>query len=129
MNQRLLGESGIRVSAVALGTWAMGGDVAVWGHTDDRESIAAIQQAMDCGINLIDTAPIYGNGHAEEIVGKAVSGRRDDVVIATKCGLVPPERKYPNDFRPMIPALWICFRVYPYLRRSFRTSRRNWSIA
>lgn len=92
VNQRLLGESGIRVSAVALGTWAMGGDVAVWGHTDDRESMAAIQQALDCGINLIDTAPIYGDGHAEEIVGKAVSGRRDEVVIATKCGLVPPER-------------------------------------
>ncbi|MCH8148661.1 MAG: aldo/keto reductase [Planctomycetes bacterium] len=92
MNQRSLGESGIRVSAVALGTWAMGGDVAVWGHIDDRESIAAIQQALDCGINLIDTAPIYGNGHAEEIVGKAVSGRRNEVVIATKCGLVPPDR-------------------------------------
>ena len=92
MDQRSLGESGIRVSALALGTWAMGGDVAEWGHTDDRESIAAIHQALDCGINLFDTAPIYGDGHAEEILGKAVSGRRDDVVIATKCGLVPPER-------------------------------------
>lgn len=71
----------------------MGGDVAVWGHTDDRESIAAIQQAQDCGINLIDTAPIYGQGHAEEIVGKAIHDSRDKVVIATKCGLVPPERE------------------------------------
>ena len=92
MTRRPLGKTGLAVSPIALGTWAMGGHVASWGHVDDNESIATIQQAEDLGINPIDTAPIYGNGHAEEIVGKAVSGRRDDVVIATKCGLVPPER-------------------------------------
>lgn len=68
----------------------MGGTVELWGHVDDRESIAAINQALDCGINLIDTAPMYGLGHAEEIVGKAVRGRRDQVILATKCGLVFP---------------------------------------
>lgn len=68
----------------------MGGAVETWGLVDDRESIAAIHQAIDVGINLIDTAPIYGLGHAEEIVGKAIQGRRGRVVIATKCGLQFP---------------------------------------
>jgi aryl-alcohol dehydrogenase-like predicted oxidoreductase len=71
----------------------MGGDIETWGHVDDRESIAAIHQALDCGINLIDTAPVYGLGHSEEIVGKAVYGRRNDVLLATKCGLLFPESK------------------------------------
>lgn len=93
MERRPLGESGLRVSTVALGTWAMGGTVETWGHVDDRESIAAIHQALDCGINLIDTAPIYGLGHCEEIVGKAVQGRRDEAILATKCGLMFPQRK------------------------------------
>ena len=69
----------------------MGGAVETWGLVDDRESIAAIHQAIDVGINLIDTAPIYGLGHAEEIVGKAIQGRRDRVVLATKCGLQFPK--------------------------------------
>lgn len=68
----------------------MGATEDTWGHVDDRESIAAIHQAVDCGINLIDTAPIYGLGHSEEIVGKAVKGRRAEVVLATKCGLLFP---------------------------------------
>ena len=78
---------------IALGTWAMGGTVETWGHVDDRESIAAIHQALDLGINLIDTAPIYGLGHSEEIIGKAIQGRRHEVVIATKCGLLFPRFK------------------------------------
>ncbi len=90
MERRSLGDSGLRVSPIALGTWAMGGAVETWGHVDDRESIAAIHQAIDGGINLIDTAPIYGLGHAEEVVGKAVQERRDEVVLATKCGLLFP---------------------------------------
>jgi aryl-alcohol dehydrogenase-like predicted oxidoreductase len=71
----------------------MGGSVETWGYVDDRESIAAIQHAIDLGINLIDTAPIYGLGHSESVVGKAIQGRRDDLVIATKCGLLFPESK------------------------------------
>lgn len=90
MQRRLLGESGLEVSAIALGTWAMGGDADAWGLVDDRESIAAVHQAIDSGINLIDTAPIYGLGHSEEVVGKAVQGQRQRVLIATKCGLLPP---------------------------------------
>ena len=60
----------------------------MWGGTDERQSIAAIQASIDEGVSLIDTAPAYGKGLAEEIVGKAIRGRRDKVVLATKCGLV-----------------------------------------
>lgn len=93
MERRPLGDSGFFVTPIALGAWAIGGTVETWGHVDDRESIAAIHQAIDSGINLIDTAPIYGLGHSEEIIGRAIQGRRDSVVLATKCGLMPPRSK------------------------------------
>ncbi|TPW30482.1 aldo/keto reductase [Martelella alba] len=86
MLKREIGRSGISASALALGTWAIGG--SDWGGTDEDASIAAIHAGLDAGIDLIDTAPIYGFGLAEELVGKAISGRRDSVVLATKCGLV-----------------------------------------
>jgi len=77
----------LRVSRVALGTWAIGG--WMWGGTDEAESISTIRAALDHGINLIDTAPVYGFGRSEEIIGKAIAeGRlRSRVVIATKAGL------------------------------------------
>jgi aryl-alcohol dehydrogenase-like predicted oxidoreductase len=77
----------IKVSRVALGTWAIGG--WMWGGANERESIRTIHAALGRGINLIDTAPVYGFGRSEEIVGKAIAeyGRRDKVVIATKVGL------------------------------------------
>ncbi len=77
----------LRVSRVALGTWAMGG--WMWGGTDERESVATIRAALHQGINLIDTAPVYGFGVSEEIVGRAVAatGLRSQAVIATKVGL------------------------------------------
>ncbi|KQS71230.1 aldo/keto reductase [Rhizobium sp. Leaf371] len=83
---REIGKSGVSASAVGLGTWAIGG--WMWGGTDENESIAAIQASLDAGVTLIDTAPAYGLGRSEEIVGKALAGRRDKAVIATKCGLV-----------------------------------------
>ncbi|MFK3780258.1 aldo/keto reductase [Agrobacterium sp. NPDC089420] len=83
---RTIGGSGIGASAVGLGTWAIGG--WMWGGTDERQSIAAIEASIDAGISLIDTAPAYGMGLAETIVGKAIAGRRDKVVLVTKCGLV-----------------------------------------
>lgn len=83
---REIGKSGIQASVVGLGTWAIGG--WMWGGTDEQKSIAAIQASVDAGLSLIDTAPAYGQGVAEEIVGKALEGRRDKVVLATKCGLV-----------------------------------------
>jgi aryl-alcohol dehydrogenase-like predicted oxidoreductase len=86
MRYRPLGASGIEASVVGLGTWAIGG--WMWGGTDEADSIKCIQAAVDVGMNLIDTAPVYGFGMSEEIVGKAIKGRRDKVVVATKCGLV-----------------------------------------
>ena len=85
MRYRKLGRSGIEASAVALGAWAMGG--WMWGGTDERESVRAVHAALDAGIDFIDTAPVYGFGLSEEIVGRAIADRRDDVVLATKCGL------------------------------------------
>ncbi len=86
MLYRALGNSGMRISAIGLGTWAIGG--TWWGGTDEADSIAAIRRGLDLGINLIDTAPVYGFGLSEELVGKAIKGYdRDKVVVATKVGL------------------------------------------
>jgi aryl-alcohol dehydrogenase-like predicted oxidoreductase len=78
-------ETQLKVSRVALGTWAMGG--SMWGGTDQREAIATIHAALNQGINLIDTAPVYGFGASEEIVGAALDGMRAQTVIASKTGL------------------------------------------
>ena len=86
METRQFGASGIEASVVGLGTWAIGG--WMWGGADDGDSIAAIKASIDAGVTLIDTAPAYGFGHAEDVVGKAIAGRRDQVVLSTKCGLV-----------------------------------------
>ena len=82
-----LGNSKLRASVVGLGTWVLGGG-AIWGKDpDDNESIRTIQTALDLGVNLIDTAPAYGWGRSEEVIGRALHGRRSQAVIATKCGL------------------------------------------
>ena len=86
MLTRKIGRSNIDASAVGLGTWAIGG--WMWGGTNEGNSIDAIRASIDEGISLIDTAPAYGQGLAEQIVGKAIKGQRDRVVLATKCGLV-----------------------------------------
>jgi len=86
MQYRPLGTSGIEASIVGLGTWVTGGG-ATPDSADDNESVKAIHAALDRGVTLIDTAPSYGWGHSEEVVGKAIQGRRDQVVIATKCGI------------------------------------------
>jgi len=87
MKYRPLGNSGISASVVGLGAWVMGGG-SIWGSApDDAESIRTIQAALDLGLNLIDTAPAYGWGHSERVVGQALQGRRDRAILATKCGL------------------------------------------
>ncbi|MCC9605840.1 aldo/keto reductase [Blastopirellula sp. JC732] len=85
MKTRPLGQSGIEASVVAFGAWAIGG--WTWGGADEKESIAAIHAFLDAGGNLIDTAPVYGFGASEEVVGKAIADRRDKVVLATKCSM------------------------------------------
>ena len=96
MIYRPLGSSGIDASVIGLGAWAMGG--WQWGGTDEQQSINAIHAALDEGINLIDTAPVYAFGYSEEIVGKAIKDKRDKVVLATKCGLVWDKKKGKHHF-------------------------------
>jgi aryl-alcohol dehydrogenase-like predicted oxidoreductase len=91
MKYRSLGKSGIGASVVGLGAWAIGG--WMWGGADEAESVRAIHAAIDAGMNLIDTAPVYGFGLSEQVVGKAIRDRRDKVVLATKCGLVWHEER------------------------------------
>jgi methylglyoxal reductase len=86
MKQMKIGKSGIEVSAVGIGAWAIGGD-SNWGPSNDEESVRTIHKARDLGITLLDTAPAYGLGHSEEVVGKALAGRRGDYILSTKCGL------------------------------------------
>ena len=86
MKYKPLGQSGIDASIIGLGGTSFGGYQEA-GAPDDKQSINAIHSALDHGITLIDTAPSYGWGHSERIVGKAIKGRRDKVVIATKCGV------------------------------------------
>jgi aryl-alcohol dehydrogenase-like predicted oxidoreductase len=88
--RRKLGRSGIEISAVGMGCWAIGGPFwdgetpLGWGEVDDEESIRAIHAALDRGVNFFDTANVYGAGHSERVLGRAFSGRRSAVVIATK---------------------------------------------
>lgn len=85
MKKRPLGTSDLEASVIAFGAWALGG--WRWGGSDDQASIDALRAGLDSGINFIDTAPAYGFGHGEEVVGKAIQGRRSQVILATKCGL------------------------------------------
>ncbi len=94
MNKRILGKNGPELTVVGFGAWAIGGPWEFgWGPVDDEVSVKAIQRALDLGINWIDTAAVYGLGHSEEIVAKAIKGKRSEVFIATKCGMVWDENR------------------------------------
>jgi myo-inositol catabolism protein IolS len=85
LGKRKLGRAEVGVSEVGLGTWAMGGDE--WGVVEDKESIRAIQRALDLGVNFLDTADVYGSGHSEELIARAVAGvPRDRYVLSSKAG-------------------------------------------
>jgi len=91
---RRLGKTDLEMTTVGLGTWAMGGPWEVgWGPQDDGEAIAAIAAAVECGVNWIDTAPIYGCGHSEELVGAALRHIRPRPLVATKCGMLWNDRR------------------------------------
>src|ERR1700684_2880140 len=83
MDYRTLGRTGVEVSPLCLGATMFG----AWGNPDHEDSIRIIHAALDAGINFVDTADVYSRGESEEIVGKALAGRRDKVVLATKFGL------------------------------------------
>lgn len=90
--QRRLGRSGLRIAPIGLGGWAIGGQFTLdgkpdgWGEIDDAQSIRAIHAGLDMGASLIDTADAYGTGHSEEVIGRALAGRRNEALIATKVG-------------------------------------------
>ncbi|GAA3283169.1 aldo/keto reductase [Dactylosporangium vinaceum] len=92
MDKRTLGRSGIEVSALGMGCWAIGGPFWAgaqplgWGKVDDEESIRAVRRAVELGVTFFDTANVYGAGHSEKVLARALAGRRDEVVIATKFG-------------------------------------------
>jgi len=89
---RVLGGSGIEVSEIGFGCWAIGGPFTMdgmpdgWGEVDDGESVPAVRRAMELGVSFFDTADVYGAGHSERVLGRALAGHRDEVVIATKFG-------------------------------------------
>ena len=105
MEKRKLGKSGIEVSAMGLGCWAIGGNMFLqgmplgWSFVDDNESLRAIRRGIELGVNFLDTADMYGTGHSEKLIAKAIKGKRDKVVIATKFGMTfEPESRKINDF-------------------------------
>lgn len=103
MERRRLGSSELEISPVGIGTAPIGSgrDWPVWwGPQDERESIRAIRRALDLGVNWIDTAPFYGWGRAEEIVGRALAGRSDGTLLFTKCGTLPDQSGSRMDLRP-----------------------------
>jgi aryl-alcohol dehydrogenase-like predicted oxidoreductase len=90
MEYRALGKSGIDVSEIGFGAWAIGGDA--WGPVEDKNSIAAMERAIELGITVIDTADVYGDGRSESLVGQVLKGRRDKLVVSTKGGLMGHHR-------------------------------------
>jgi aryl-alcohol dehydrogenase-like predicted oxidoreductase len=94
MKYRKLGKNGPEISVIGFGSWAIGGAgwISSWGEQDDELSIKSVHRALDAGITFFDTAAVYGLGHAEEIIGKALKSHRHEVVLATKCGLVWDEK-------------------------------------
>ena len=111
MKHRKIGNSDLLVSTVTLGTWVFGGDC--WGAANDDESVRVAREAVDSGINFIDTAPIYGGGRSESVIGKALKGNSNDVMIATKCGL---EQKG-KSIRPNLSASFIREEIENSLKR------------
>lgn len=83
MNYRELGRTGWKVSEVSFGAWAIG---AAWGKVDDRESVAALHKSIDLGVNFIDTADVYGDGHSERLIAQVLKERKEEVIVVTKAG-------------------------------------------
>ena len=107
MKYRILGKTGMRVSELGFGGWGIGGDW--WSGADDRESLRSLELAKDLGINFFDSALVYGNGHSEKLIGKAVEGNRDAYIVTSK---IPPKNfvfpaKLGTPMKEAYPADWI----------------------
>jgi aryl-alcohol dehydrogenase-like predicted oxidoreductase len=83
MNYRPLGRTGWKVSEISFGAWAIGG---AWGHVSDQDALAALHKAVDCGVNFIDTADVYGDGRSERLIAQLKKSRKDEIIVATKAG-------------------------------------------
>ena len=83
MRYRALGRTGWKVSEISFGAWAIGG---AWGNVSDDESLAALHKAVDCGVNFIDTADVYGMGRSERLIARLKRERKDEIIVATKAG-------------------------------------------
>lgn len=98
MNKKTIPGTPLEISRIALGTWPFAEDM--WGPNPEKSCLALIDAALEEGINLIDTAPFYGQGRSEKIVGRAVKGRRDKVILATKCGLLKTGKTIHINLKP-----------------------------
>ena len=99
-----LGRTGIEVSVVGLGCWGIGGPmerdgtISGYGQVDDTESLRMLRHALDQGVNFLDTAPWYGDGHSERLVGEVIRNRREAVVVSTKVGIFLKDKRYTSDY-------------------------------
>jgi aryl-alcohol dehydrogenase-like predicted oxidoreductase len=84
MDYRELGRTGWKIASISYGAWAIGGDA--WGKTDDAESMRSLHRAVDLGVNFIDTADVYGDGHSERLIGRLRRERKEEIIVATKAG-------------------------------------------
>lgn len=84
MEYRTLGRTGWNISSIGFGAWGIGGDA--WGQTDDKSSLDALRRALDLGVNFIDTADVYGDGHSERLIAQVLKERREQIIVATKAG-------------------------------------------
>ncbi len=99
MRFKTLGKSGLEVSVIGLGTWPLGGGYD-WGDVSESQAIDTVCTALDHGINLLDTAPVYGNGASENLLGRVLKNKRHEVILATKCGLVKQGSWTVHDLNP-----------------------------
>jgi aryl-alcohol dehydrogenase-like predicted oxidoreductase len=103
MNYRALGRTGWKVSEISFGAWAIGGS---WGNVSDEDSLAALNKAIDSGINFIDTADVYGNGRSERLIAQLKKSRKEKIIVATKAGRKLPKQTVEGYSRENI-TLWV----------------------
>src|SRR5690242_971351 len=89
MKYRPLGRTGWNVSEISFGAWAIGG---AWGHVSENDAIAALRAAVDCGVNFIDTADVYGDGRSERLIARLKKERKEQIIVATKAGRRLPKQ-------------------------------------
>jgi aryl-alcohol dehydrogenase-like predicted oxidoreductase len=99
MHYRQLGRTGWKVSDISFGAWAIGG---AWGSVSDDESLAALHKAIDCGVNFIDTADVYGDGRSERLIAQLKKSEKREIVVATKAGRRLPRQTVEEDLRAVV---------------------------